>query len=143
MNVAIYNWPFKESTNTLQVNFRVDPVVGEGSNTNGLCEDSQSVEQSVRWTRITFEDTTMYRFSLSSPFFLSPIDYFYKRRYTQFQPNAVIDTRMRSISFISVNKAFSITAVLPHFWESAGIFLSSVIFLCFVYLYCHFISIGS
>eukprot|EP00026_Physarum_polycephalum_P002296 Phypoly_transcript_02302.p1 GENE.Phypoly_transcript_02302~~Phypoly_transcript_02302.p1 ORF type:complete len:887 (+),score=74.73 Phypoly_transcript_02302:138-2798(+) len=95
VNVAIYNWPFKAIANTLHVEFRLSVVAFPGGAT---CADLEiNKNGSVQFTEITFYETTIF---------------------TRFFPGAIIDSRLRQVSFSALSN-FSVTAILPHFWSSA------------------------
>ena len=77
----------------------------------------------VQWVKTSFNGVTLYLFVLLLYIFV--YCFLTTCMYEQFLPYSMIDGRNRSISFDLINDSF-VAAVLPHFWDYAGIY-------CFAY----------
>lgn len=90
--VSIKNWPFKSLTDTLHVTLdsRAQKAV--------QCQNSLQESGSVQWFTIVVDNVTLY---------------------AELIDRAIIDDRVRSITYTLNDTDHSITAILPHFWDSA------------------------
>eukprot|EP00026_Physarum_polycephalum_P001204 Phypoly_transcript_01205.p1 GENE.Phypoly_transcript_01205~~Phypoly_transcript_01205.p1 ORF type:complete len:1009 (-),score=91.48 Phypoly_transcript_01205:560-3226(-) len=93
MNARIANWPFLSIVNTLEA--IIESKVGN-SNANE-CFDSKSQGPWLTWTKLSFGGVSIF---------------------AQFSPEAYVDGRERSISFVSLDQN-TVAAQIPHFWTYA------------------------
>jgi len=94
INVIIQNWPFFTLSNSLAIFF-----LANASNNDNNCEGAfENTNRDVKWISITVGNTTLY---------------------AQFDNKAIVDGRVRTITY-SLNKTdYSVAAILPHFWNYA------------------------
>eukprot|EP00026_Physarum_polycephalum_P001535 Phypoly_transcript_01537.p1 GENE.Phypoly_transcript_01537~~Phypoly_transcript_01537.p1 ORF type:complete len:1066 (+),score=142.70 Phypoly_transcript_01537:113-3199(+) len=95
---AFYNWPFMELSNSLEVVIN-SGVSGNNQESKTCVKDSTDQSGSLLWIMVIIDDVSLYG---------------------QFTPLAVLDGRVRNISYF-LNGDNTISVSLPHFWDSAEI----------------------
>jgi len=98
LNVIISNWPFTSLENTLEVVMDARDAAQQASTCN-IKSQSDPNSGSLQWITITINGEVMYG---------------------QFYDRAVVDSRIRVISF-ALNDDGTVTAIIPHFWIDAEI----------------------
>jgi len=93
LSIRISNWPFQSGTHSLGVVFDAHDEANSGQPCN--VEQNEDANNSLESIVITINGTSLYG---------------------QFFPQAIIDGRIRVVSF-RWNQDATVTAIIPHFWQ--------------------------
>eukprot|EP00026_Physarum_polycephalum_P000961 Phypoly_transcript_00962.p1 GENE.Phypoly_transcript_00962~~Phypoly_transcript_00962.p1 ORF type:complete len:1230 (+),score=107.09 Phypoly_transcript_00962:136-3825(+) len=94
VSLSINKWPFTALSNTLAITFGSSAESSKISCT----KQSEDGDNTLRWIMVVVDDVALYG---------------------QFLDKALIDGRVQKIAYY-LNENKTVTAVLPHFWDTAG-----------------------
>eukprot|EP00026_Physarum_polycephalum_P001796 Phypoly_transcript_01799.p1 GENE.Phypoly_transcript_01799~~Phypoly_transcript_01799.p1 ORF type:complete len:509 (+),score=43.80 Phypoly_transcript_01799:1579-3105(+) len=92
INVIVQSWPFYALANSLAVIFN-----STKSEQKNCAKDFVDDSGNLRWVAVSLGDLSLYG---------------------QFDDKSIIDGRVRSTSYV-LNSDYSVSAILPHFWDFA------------------------
>jgi hypothetical protein len=130
-SVWVTNWPFRALSNSLVLEFSTVSDDGETKS----CQRTDSSEDSnsnLNWISINVGGVVMYLFYTRGGrkkfHFKGLSNYFFKfKRYGEFEHNAEVDGTVRPVAFALKDNVVS--ATVPHFWVSMGIYPFLLAFL--------------
>eukprot|EP00026_Physarum_polycephalum_P000327 Phypoly_transcript_00327.p1 GENE.Phypoly_transcript_00327~~Phypoly_transcript_00327.p1 ORF type:complete len:1631 (+),score=195.10 Phypoly_transcript_00327:260-5152(+) len=94
LNINVQNWPFLALANSLKVIF--DAKNANSNSKSTTCTNDEDNTGNLQWLLLVVDQTSLY---------------------VQFLDSALVDGRVRKISFSFNSSDQTVSAILPHFWE--------------------------
>eukprot|EP00026_Physarum_polycephalum_P000868 Phypoly_transcript_00869.p1 GENE.Phypoly_transcript_00869~~Phypoly_transcript_00869.p1 ORF type:complete len:1150 (+),score=116.12 Phypoly_transcript_00869:388-3837(+) len=96
----IFAWPFRALANSLEIVLDSSSSASGGKSTKNCVNSQEDESSSLQWLLVVVDDVALYG---------------------QFESKAVMDGRIQTISYALNQSDHSVSAILPHFWDSANL----------------------